>query len=221
MANIRQPSAVSREYRRNATARGGYDDTKAQAKAEGRRSHGEPHYKTSRLLLWRIEQWIKEEQWYPAQIVGELAKDGTKISRQTIYDHIHADRSGELLANSRHKGKYNRKTKKERKPTMATNISNRTSIHERPKEADGSRFSDGEMDLIVRKDGYEALLVLAERGTSYCIIEKLPHGKNAKAIAKDVISLLYAYRLIGVLTITRGNGSEFSAHQLITKGTTV
>ena len=74
------------------------------------------------------------------------------------------------------------------------------------------------MDLIIGKDGYGAILVLAERNTSYCIIEKLPHGKNAREIVKAVIRLLYAYRLTGVLTITTDNGSEFSAHQEITKG---
>lgn len=214
----KHPSTVCREYKRNATRRGGYNDTRAQAMAEGRRSHGEPHNKTPRLLLWRIEQWITEEQWSPAQIVGILAKEGTRISKQTIYNHIHADKSGKLLANTRHKGKYNRKAKKGRKPTKATNIPNRISIHDRPKEADGSRFGDWEMDLIVGRDGYGAILVLAERKTSYCIIEKLPHGKNAKEIAKAVIRLLYAYRLTGVLTITTDNGSEFSAHRMITNG---
>lgn len=214
----KHPSTVSREYKRNATAHGGYNDTRAQVMAEGRRSHGEPHNKTPRLLLWRIEQWITEEQWSPAQIVGTLAKEGTRISKQTIYNHIHADKSGRLLANTRHMGKYNRKTKKERKPTKAINIPNRTSIHDRPREADGTRFGDWEMDLIIGKDGYGAILVLAERNTSYCIIEKLPHGKNASEIAKAVIRLLYAYRLTGVLTITTDNGSEFSAHQEITKG---
>lgn len=216
----KHPSTVSREYKRNATPKGSYNDTKAQSMSESSRSRGGPHNKTSRLLLWRIEQWIIEEQWSPAQIVGILAKEGTHISKQTIYNynHIHADKSGKLLANTRHKGKYNRKPKKERKPTKATNIPNRTSIHERPKEADGSRFGDREMDLIVGKDGYGAILVLAERNTSYCIIEKLPHGKNAREIAKAVIRLLYAYRLTGVLTVTTDNGSEFAAHQLITQG---
>lgn len=109
----KHPSTVSREYKRNATARGGCNDTKAQAMAERRRSHGEPHNKTPRLLLWRIEQWITEEQWSPAQIVGTLTKEGTHSSRQTIYNHIHADRSGVLLANTRHRGKYNRKTPKD------------------------------------------------------------------------------------------------------------
>ena len=214
----KHPSTVCREYNRNATPKGGYNDTTAQAMAEKRRSHSEPHNKKPRLLLWRIEQLIKDEQWSPAQIVGILAKERIHISKQTIYNYIHADESGELLANTRHKGKYNRKSKKERKPTKASNIPNRTSIHDRPKEADGSRFGDWEMDLIIGKDGYGAILVLAERNTSYCIIEKLPHGKNAKEIAKAVIRLLYAYRLTGVLTITTDNGSEFSAHQEITKG---
>ena len=74
------PSTVSREYRRNAMPKGGYIDTKAQAKAESRKSRGEPHNKTPRLLLWRIEQWIIEQQWSPAQIVGVLAKEGTHLT---------------------------------------------------------------------------------------------------------------------------------------------
>ncbi len=215
----KHPSTVSREYRRNATAHGGYNDTRAQVMSEGRRSHGEPHNKTPRLLLWRIEQWITEEQWSPAQIAGILAKEGTHISKQTIYNHIHADKSGRLLANTRHKGKYNRKTKKNASlPKPLPSQTAPVSTKGRGRQADGTRFGDWEMDLIIGMEGYGAILVLAERNTSYCIIEKLPHGKNAKEIAKAVIRLLYAYRLTGVLTITTDNGSEFSAHQEITIG---
>ena len=122
-----------------------------------------------------------------------------------------------MLANTRHKGKYNKKRKAERKPTKST-IRNRTSIHDRPPEADGSRFGDWEMDLIIGKNGYGAIRVLTERSTNYAIIEKLPHGRNARHVAKAVVRLLYAYKLKGVLTITTDNGSEFSAHKLITKG---
>ena len=212
------PSTVSREYRRNAMPKGGYIDIKAQAKAESRKSRGEPHNKTPWLLLWRIENWIIEQQWSPAQIVGVLAKEGTHISKQTIYNHIHKDKTGRLLANTRHKGKYKHKSKNGIKPTKATNIPDRTSIHESPIEANGTRFGDWEMDLIIGKNGYGAILVLVERSTSYCIIEKLPHGKNAKGVAKAVVRLLYAYRLTGVLTITTDNGSEFADHKTITKG---
>lgn len=79
------PSTVCREYKRNATRKGGYNDRSAQLLAESRRKHGTPHNKTPRLLLWRIEQWIKDEQWSPAQIVGVLAKEGISISRQTMF----------------------------------------------------------------------------------------------------------------------------------------
>ena len=212
------PSTVSREYKRNATARGNYLDSVAQEKADGRKARSIPHNRIDRLLWWRIENWIVEEQWSPAQIAGVLRKEGTRICKQTIYNHIHQDPTGRLLANMRHKGKYHRKARKTSKPTKATNIKNRTSIHERPAEADGTRFGDWEMDLIIGKDGYGAILVLTERSTNYVIIEKLPHGRNARQVAKAVVRLLFAYRIKGVLTITTDNGSEFAAHQDITRG---
>ena len=210
------PSSVSREYKRNATGKGGYNDLVAQRKADERKQRSAPNNKKSDLLWWRIEQWIIEEQWSPAQIVGVLRKEGTRICKQTIYNHIHADPSGKLLANTRHKGKYNKSVKKTKRPTKSK-IKNRVSIHDRPVEANGSRFGDWEMDLIIGKNGYGAILVLTERSTNYAIMEKLPHGRNARHVAKAVIRLLYAYRLKGVLTITTDNGFEFAAHQLITK----
>ena len=211
------PSTVSREYNRKATSKGRYNDSVAQQKTDRRKQRSAPNNKKPDLLWWRIEQWIIEDQWSPAQIVGVLRKEGTRICKQTIYNHIHADTSGKLLANTRHKGKYNKRRKVERKPTKST-IRNRTSIHDRPVEADGHRFGDWEMDLIVGKNGYGAILVLTERSTNYAIIEKLPHGRNASHVAKAVVRLLYGYKLKGVLTITTDNGSEFAAHELITKG---
>ena len=211
------PSTVCREYKRNATAKGGYNDTIAQRKADRRKQRSAPNNKKPSLLWWRIEQWIIEDQWSPAQIVGVLRKEGIHICKQSIYNHIHAEASGRLLANTRHKGKYNKRRKAARKPTKST-IRNRTSIHDRPIEADGLRFGDWEMDLIIGKNGYGAILVLTERSTNYVIIEKLPHGRNARQVAMAVIRLLYAYKLTGVLTITTDNGPEFAAHELITKG---
>lgn len=160
-----------------------------------REKHGRhPTTKKDRILWWRIEEGIISEQWSPAQIVGVLRKEGTRICKQTIYNHIKADTSGKLLANTRHKGKYNKRQKSERKPTRST-IKNRVSIRERPPQSDGSRFGDWEMDLIISKNGYGAILVLTECSNNYAIIEKLPHGRNAGEVAKAVIRLLYAYRL--------------------------
>ena len=74
------------------------------------------------------------------------------------------------------------------------------------------------MDLIIGKNGFQAILVLVERSTGYVIIHRLKHGKKAKELAREVCRLLFAYRVQGVLTITTDNGSEFSQHKLITKG---
>lgn len=71
-----------------------------------------------------------------------------------------------------HELKYTCRSKVFR-PTKATNIANRTSIYQRPAEADGKRFSDWEMDTIVVSYGH-AILTLTERSTNFILMEKLP-----------------------------------------------
>ena len=128
-------------------------------------------------LLQMAEQLIKDEQWSPKQIAVVLAKEGIHISHETIYKFIREDETGELARNCRHKTKYTRKARK-RKETKATNIRNRVSIHERPAEADGKRFGDWEMDLIVDKDNH-AILTMIERSTNFLLMSKLKYGKKA------------------------------------------
>jgi len=166
-------------------------------------------------LKWRITELIKTEQWSPRQIAGRLKKEGIKVSHESIYVIIRADDSGERSSHCRHKMKYRCKTSKKRE-TKATNIRYRVSIHERPKEADGTRFGDWEMDLIVDKEG-NAILTLLERSTNFMLIEKLKQGKKAKPLAKTVWRLLLPYKGDALKTITTDNGSEFAEHEWITK----
>ena len=158
---------------------------------------------------------ITDHQWSPEQIRGVLSKEGISISVQSIYNIINADESGELRRHRRHPD-FRRRPKGMRKPTKATNIANRTSIHDRPPEADGKRFGDFEMDLIVDAHGH-AILVLLERMTGFVMMERLRHGKKAKPLAKVVVRMLFAYRKY-LKTITTDNGSEFAAHLDITAG---
>ena len=88
--------------------------------------------------------------------------------------------------------KYRRKASR-RHETKATNIRNRVSIHQRPAEADGKRFGDWEMDLIVDKDS-NAILTLTERSTNFLLMEKLKQGKKAGPVAKAVWRLLLPYK---------------------------
>ena len=164
--------------------------------------------------MWRIKQMIIEEQLSAEQIKGVLSQDNISVSIQTIYNIINSDTSGELRRHCRHPN-FKRRSKQERSPTKATNIANRTSIHDRPPEADGTRFGDWEMDLIV-DSAQHAILVLVERSTNFVLMERLKHGKKAVPLAKAVVRLLFPYRKT-LKSITTDNGSEFAHHLTITK----
>lgn len=166
------------------------------------------------LLWWRVERMIVDEGWSPAQAAGVLRKEGTPICKQTIYNHVHADPSGRLAGHLPHRLKYNRRTRV-RPVTKATNIAGRTSIHDRPKEADGTRFGDWEMDTIVDPKGH-AILTLTERSTNFILMERLTEGRKALPTAKAVTRLLFPYRKT-LKTITTDNGCEFAAHLEITR----
>ena len=208
------PSTVIREIRRNSNASGEYVWLNAQRKCDGRRHGLEGNHRKPPELWWRIEQMILTEDWSPSQIAGVLGKEGIHIVRQTIYNHVHADSTGKLRPHMPHELKYTRRCKAIR-PTKATNIADRVSIHQRPAEADGTRFGDWEMDTIVDSYGH-AILTLTERSTNFILMEKLEQGRKALPTARVVCRLLFPYR--GSLkTITTDNDPEFAAHKLITE----
>ena len=207
-------STVSREIRRNSNADGVYLWKSAQSKCEARRHGLQGNHRKPPELWWRIDQLIVDEDWSPSQIAGVLRKEGIHIVKQTIYNHVHADTTGRLASHMPHELKYTRRTRRLR-PTKATNIADRTSIHERPVEADGKRFGDWEMDTIVDSYGH-AILTLTERSTNFILMERLPMGRKAMPVAETVVRLLFPYRDT-VRTITTDNGCEFAAHKEITR----
>ena len=203
-------STISRELRRNRTDKGNYLPWEAHAKAMARRERTVGNSAKDPVLMWRVRQLLVEEQWSPRQISGALAREGVRISHETIYRMIRADDTGELARHTRHRMKHRRRPRRKPMP-----ISNRTSIHERPPEANGKRFGDWEMDLIVDKN-HHAILTLVERQTNMILMEKLQHGRKAKHVAQAVNRLLFPYRE-SILSITTDNGPEFAAHLDITK----
>ena len=84
-----------------------------------------------------------------------------------------------------------------------------------PKEANGKRFGDFEMDLIVDRYNH-AILTVVERSTNMLFMTKLPHGKKSGPLAREVRRLLLPYRK-HIKTITTDNGPEFAAHKQITQ----
>ena len=208
------PSTVIREIRRNSNASGEYVWLNAQRKCDGRRHGLKGNHRKPPELWWRIEQMILTEDWSPSQIAGVLRKEGIHIVKQTIYNHVHADSTGKLRPHMPHELKYTRRCKAIR-PTKATNIADRVSIHQRPSEADGTRLGDWEMDTIVDSYGH-AILTLTERSTNFILMEKLEQGRKALPTAQVVCRLLFPYRE-SLKTITTDNGCEFAAHLEISK----
>lgn len=209
-------STIYRELSRNSNKRGGYAHN-AHEMAMERQERVSRNGTISPRTKFECLRLITQD-WSPEQISGALRKKGIRVSHTTIYKWVAQDKAagGTLFKHLRHKGRK-RKTNPY-KGASARNIPGRVSIKERPAEANGRRFGDWEMDLIIGKNGYQAILTLVERSTGYVIIHRLRHGKKAREVAEAVVHLLVSYRARGVLTITTDNGSEFAAHALITKG---
>lgn len=207
------PSTVYRELERNKNKRGRYSWRLADEMARERKERLPGNRSTPEWIKRKALDLIRDD-WSPKQVSGHLKKhENIDISHETIYKWIRKDKQngGELYKHCRHKLKH-----RKRPVGSATNIPNRTSIRERPEEADGSRFGDFEMDTIIGPNNSEAILTITERKTNYLLIRKLPEGRNSGEVAKEVFKTLLPFKDI-LKTITTDNGSEFAAHELITE----
>jgi IS30 family transposase len=71
-----------------------------------------------------------------------------------------------------------------------------------------------EIDTIVGPENRGAILTATERQTGFLLMKKLPKGKNAKALAKELFYLLLPCKR-WVHSITSDNGSEFYEHKYV------
>ncbi len=203
-------STIYRELRRNGTENGKYVWCKAQEKADKRKHTTSRNRAKPVELMWRVRQMITENDWSPEQISGVLLKENIRISKQCIYNHIHKDTTGELAKHCRH-GARRKVRHRTKHVTKATNIKNRTSIHNRPADADDKHFGNFEMDLIVDRKGH-SILTIVERSTCYLLMAMVPDGKKSSSVARVAYRLLFPYR-DKIYTLTTDNGSEFAQHE--------
>ena len=208
------PSTITRELRRNSGSRGRYTWETARRNAIYRKRRRKGNRAINGEIMKEVIRLIRQEQWSPKQISGYLALQGRHVSHETIYKYIREDKQqgGDLYTNCRHGLKHRSRPVGGKRVI----IPNRMSINERPAEADGTRFGDFEMDTIVGKGNRGAILTIVERNTDMLFMRKLPMGKNAKELAKNVVWLLEPYKQ-HIKTITTDNGSEFTCHEYITK----
>lgn len=114
-------------------------------------------------------QRLMVDQLSPEQISGAMERKDVSVSHTTAYKWVTEDKvaGGALFKQLRHNGR--RRKRFPYKGASAHNIPNRTSIKDRPAEVYGKRFGDWKMNLIIGKNGCQAILVLVERSTSYVI----------------------------------------------------
>ncbi len=72
------------------------------------------------------------------------------------------------------------------------------------------------MDTIIGRQQKGAILTIVERTTGMLIIKKLPKGKQAKGLSKELINRMMPYKK-HILSFTSDNGTEFADHQNIAK----
>lgn len=207
-------STITRELQRNSSKRGVYKWEIAQKQAEKRSKRTPGNRAISKAIWSSVKHYLVDEQWSPEQISGHLAKDGIKISHETIYAWIREDKRnrGTLYKHLRHRLKHRKKYV----GAGRSCIINRKSIHERPAEADCKRFGDLEMDTIVGPNNQQAIVTLVDRNTNMLFMKKLKYGKDAKSLALTVIEMLKPIKK-KLKTITTDNGKEFSAHEIISE----
>ena len=107
------------------------------------------------------------DQCPPGQISGTMKRKGVSVSHKTVDKWVVEDKAvgGALFKQLCHNGRK----RSPYKGVSACNILTRTSIKDRPAEAVGRRFGDWKMNLIIGKNGCQAILVLVEWSTSYVI----------------------------------------------------
>lgn len=208
-------STLCRELKRNSGRHGKYTWQLAHQKAMERRERICVNRRTPKWIIDKALRLLKENDWSPEQISGYLRQEDIHISHERIYQEIRADGSGELKKHCRHKMKYRHHKERKRKTAGRTLIPDRISIHERPSEADGTRFGDWEMDLVIGKGQKSAVLTMVERKTNMFLQTKLS-SKKPDVVALAAWHLLLPYKA-HVLTITTDNGIEFMNHRWLAK----
>ena len=209
----RSVSTISRELRRNRTKTGRYNPRAANEMAMERRERIVRNTSLKPGVLAKAMKLL-EKRWSPEQISGHLRTEGIHISKERIYQEIRKNLT-KYRKYTHHGMKYRRHQEKQYKTAGKSLIPDRVSIHDRPVEADGKRFGDWEMDLVVGAEQKSAVLTIVERSRNMFLQTKLP-SKKPEDVAGAVIRLLTPFKDF-VHTITTDNGLEFRNHMDIAR----
>ncbi len=209
----RSSSTISRELRRNASARG-YQPALAQDKATQRQTQ------RRNARQFEPEQWQLVELYLrlslsPQQVSDRLAlEDRLSISTEAIYQYAYANKAqgGDLVGYLRCQ-KLRRKryaSGRERRGVLK----NRVGIEHRPAVVDSKkRIGDWEGDTVIGGGRKGVLVTLVERKSRYTLAHPL-RSKHSAGVTQAIVDLLRPHRH-ACKTLTFDNGKEFAEHEFI------
>ncbi len=225
----RDRSTIGRELTRNSTT-SGYRASTAQHTAEQRAKRP----KTTKLatnpeLRERVRQDLTA-RWSPEQVAARLKRDfpdqpRMHVTHETIYQALYVQGRGQLrreLAACLRTGRTRRTPQRTPDGRRAghSRIAGMVSISERPAEAaDRAVPGHWEGDLIVGKDSGSVIGTLVERTTRFCLLLHLPAGKNAAAVAAEMITTIRRLPEQVRRSLTWDQGTEMAQHATITMAT--
>ncbi len=210
----RHRSTIAREVKRNATPYdGAYRPSVAVEMTNGRRRRSRRNARYGPADYQEVEARLREE-WSPEQIVGRFRREERPVmSRETIYQHIWADkgRGGTLWRHLR--GAQKRRRKRYRSRDSRGRLTGKKLIGERPLVVEArERFGDWEGDTVHGR-GKACVVTVVERKSGLVRI-----GPIARATA-DMTTRCMVALLRGephrVCSLTTDNGTEFHGYEAI------
>ena len=229
----RDPSSVSREVRRNASASGRYLPAAAQARADLRaRERGRRASPAKLAVNLRLRREVQDHlvnKHSPEQTARRLRQDHPDdpemwVSHETIYQSLYVQGRGGLR---RELTRHLRTGRTLRKPHRAPDqrrerfTDTMVMISQRPAEvADRAVPGHWEGDLIMgSKASNSAVGTLVERTTRFTMLLHLPHGYSAPAVAEAMIAKMADLPDQLRRSLTWDQGAEMADHVKIAKAT--
>jgi IS30 family transposase len=205
----RHPSSLYRELARNRCADGAYRQTKAQKRTNGRRRRSRRNARFGDAELMLVDRLIREEQWSPDQVSGELRRRGwLRISHETIYRYVWRDKAqgGLLYQHLRCSPKLKRK--RYGSYESRGRLAGKRHISERPLTVEARQeIGHWEMDTVMGHGSKDCVITMVERVTGLVLIGKLA-DRTKEATTNRAIELIQSNRAL-FKTITADNGTEF------------
>lgn len=215
----RNASTICRELARNASG-GGYCPRRAGELAR-QRSKACANGPRVEPRAWEHSRQGLLEGWSPEEISGRLRLVGQRISHETIYRRVYAEKRGggslwrQLRCQKPHRKRYGHYDRRGRaQPLGATPIEQRPPIVETR-----ATFGHWEGDTMLDSALKSALVTLVERKSRYTLLAKVPR-KTAPLVTRAVNRLLRPFKPLAE-TLTLDNGKEFSAHHKIAEGSQI